>query len=347
MPGRPIDEVAREIGMSPAEIIKLASNESPEGPFPGVLDALASALREVNRYPDNDLHDLSQSVAAVHGIAPENLWFGAGSTSLLAAIGEAVGGTGSSAVYAWPSFVMYRIVTRWASMESIEVPLDTSFRHDLEAMAPAVRGDTNLLFVCNPNNPTGTIVPADEIAWLIDTVPESVLVVIDEAYHHFVTDVQYKTSLDHALSRPNVLVLRTFSKVYALAGLRIGYAVGDAGTIMELRKAQPPFTVSEAAQVAAMASLESPGELQRRVSRNAAGRHHIQEAFEGWGIEHSDSQANFVFFRLDQDSAETADRFLTHGVIVRAMGGWLRVTIGSESENARFLEVLEAILTGA
>ncbi len=345
VPGRPIEDVAREIGIDPDEIVKLASNESPDGPFPGVSKAIAAVLDGANRYPDSDVHDLSTAMAVDLGVRTDQVWFGAGSTGLLGAIALSMGGAGTSAVYAWPSFVMYRIISRWAGTQAVEVPLDADDRHDLEAMRAAIRDDTTVVYVCNPNNPTGTIVSGDALAAFIGSVPESALVVVDEAYHHFVSDPSYRSFLDAATERPNVLVLRTFSKVYGLAALRIGYAVGEAGLLDNLRRTQAPFTVSAVAQAAAIASLGDDGEMKRRVEANSAGRHHLAGVFAERGLDHADSQTNFVYFRLGDDSRVVAESFVRQGVIVRPLsGGWIRVTIGTPSESERFVSALDGAI---
>ncbi len=191
VPGRSIEEVAAEIGMRPDEIVKLASNESPDGPFPGVVEAVSKALAESNRYPDDDMRDLSATLSAHLSVPADHLWFGNGSVGLIGHIAVAMGGPGTSAVYAWPSFIMYRIASRWAMTEMIEVPLDAAHTHDLDAMRNAIRDDTTVVYLCNPNNPTGTIVSANAMSGFIDSLPESVLLVIDEAYHDFVTDESY------------------------------------------------------------------------------------------------------------------------------------------------------------
>ena len=345
LPGRTIEEVAAEIGIQPADIVKLASNESPDGPFPGVVETAARALAESNRYPDNDHIELARALSHWLEVPADHLWFGNGSVGLLGHIALAVGGPGTSAVYAWPSFVMYRIASQWAMSELVEVPLGDGHLLDLGAIATAIRDDTAVVYLCNPNNPTGTIVSSQAMTEFIDSTPESVLIVIDEAYHEFVTDSAYDTAIPHALVRPNVVVLRTFSKIFALAAHRVGYGVARPETITELRKAQAPFTVTQIAQVAAAASLQDREELARRVKANEAARHQLVEVLEERSLPHTRSQANFVYFELDMPGETAADRFTGLGVIVRPMsGGWLRVTIGSEAENRRFVEALDEVL---
>ena len=347
VPGRSIEEVASEIGMTPDEIVKLASNESPDGPFPGVAEAATMALAQSNRYPDDDLRELTAALAEYHAIPGENLWFGNGSVGLLTHIALATGGPGKSAVYGWPSFVIYRIASRWAMSEPIEVPLDEVHVLDLDAISGAIRDDTTVVYLCNPNNPTGTIVSSEKLTAFIDAVPESALIVIDEAYHDFVTDESYATAIPDALRRPNVLVLRTFSKIFALAAHRVGYGIGQPATISELRKAQPPFTVTQVAQVAAAASLQQRGELTRRTGENQAARHQLLGVLAERSLPHTMSQANFVYFVMEIPAEEAAERFMRRGVIVRPMGGgWVRVTVGAPHENKRFVEALDDILKG-
>ena len=347
VPGRSIEEVASGIGIHPADIVKLASNESADGPFPGVIEIATRALAQSNRYPDNDHVELAAALSRWLDVPPDHLWFGAGSVGLLGHIALAVGGPRTSAVYAWPSFVMYRIASRWSMSDVVEVPLDDGQVHDLRAIADAIRDDTTVIYLCNPNNPTGTIVSSEAMTGFIDSVPESVLIVIDEAYHEFVTDGTYATAIPHARRRPNVVVLRTFSKIFALAAHRVGYGVARPETITELRKAQAPFTVSQIAQVAAVASLQDRGELERRVKANEAARHQLLGVLAERSLPHTESHANFLYFEIGLPGEEAAARFTERGVIVRPMsGGWLRVTIGAEHENQRLVEALDGVLSG-
>ncbi len=345
VPGRPIEEVAREIGMNPDDIVKLASNESPEGPFPGVVEAIQEAAQSSNRYPDSDVYDLTNAVAEHVGVDPDQLWFGAGSTGLLGSIALSLGGPATSAVYAWPSFVMYRIISRWAATQAIEIPLDSSHVHDLDAMAASITPNTTVVYVCNPNNPSGTVVSGDRLEEFIDSVPDSALVVIDEAYHDFVADPSYRSMLTRAPQQPNMVVLRTFSKIYGLASHRVGYAVGNAELLQRLRRTQAPFTVTSVAQAAALASLGNTDELRRRAEANAAGRRQLLGALDERDLARADSQTNFVYFSLGDDSQELAREFTSRGVIIRPMsGGWVRVTVGTEPENQRFLEALDSVM---
>lgn len=341
--GRQLEDVARAHGLDPADIIKLTANEGPEGPFPGVVEAATEAMGQSNRYPDNACWGLGHVLADELGVDFSNVLFGAGSVALLGETALALGGPGTRLVYGWPSFIMYRFVAIWAGSEPVEVPLDSDLSLDLDAMSDAIDEETTVVAVCNPNNPTGTIKPADEIEAFVDSVPEHVLVVVDEAYHEFVTEESHRTQIPLAIERPNVVVLRTFSKIYALAGQRVGYAVGHRDLISELRKAQAPLTVNRVAQAAALATLGQPDERERRRSDNAARRHHVAGALAERGLRMAESQANFIFFELGDKVESIIEKMTASGVIIRGMGeGWARVTIGNDAENRRFIDALDA-----
>lgn len=341
--GRQLDDVAREHGLDPGQLVKLTANEGPDGPFPGAMEAASVAMAQSNRYPDNDCWQLGHALADELGVEFDQILFGAGSVALLAEAVTAVGGPGTKVVYGWPSFIMYRFAAIWAGSDYEEVPLDERWSLDLDAMREAVDPETTAVFVCNPNNPTGTIKKGDEIEEFVASVPESVLVVIDEAYHEFVVHADYRTAIPLAVTRPNVMVLRTFSKIYGLAGLRVGYAVGTAELIAELRKVQAPLTVNRVAQAAALASVGQADELSRRREENAARRGSVVGALADRGIPMAESHTNFVFFDLGADVDRVVADMTTRGVLIRPMaGGWVRATIGDDVENGRLVEALDA-----
>ena len=346
-PGRPIGEVMREYGID--EVVKLASNENPLPPFPEVQAAVAAAAAGLNRYPDNDTFELTAAIAGHLDVDPARVWTGGGTNTLMLATALAVGGPGTSAVYAWPSFGLYRSGSQIAHTEGIEGPLDAGHRHDLDRMRAAVRADTTIVYVCNPNNPTGTHVAAKSLFAFVDSIPDRVLVVVDEAYCEYAQAVDYHTALPLTRERENVLVARTFSKVYGLAGLRCGYMVGAPATLAELRRVQLPFTVGSLAQVAAVEALRHQDRVAERAERNAAGLKLFFEELAERGIPFADSQANFVYLRPGDDGEATAAALLPHGVIVRPMGdpGWIRVTVGTDAENRAFFRALDAVRGGA
>ena len=346
-PGRPIAEVAREFGFDPANIVKLASNESPLPPVRQAIAAMSEEISNINRYPDNDCHDLRHALAGHLDVSPDHVWVGGGSSELLRVIATAVGGRDTNAVYPWPSFVVYRLATILAGAVPREVPLDADHVHDLGAMREAVDEKTTVVYVCNPNNPTGSHLPSEAVAAFIDSLPDDVLVVVDEAYHEYVTADDYETAMGLATARSNVIVTRTFSKVYGLAALRVGYAIARPETITELRKAQAPFSVTSVGQVGALASLSAKAEIMHRSKANADERSRLERSFVERGIEYVPSQANFVYLRLGSSTEQTADAFIRHGVIVRPFGdGWIRVSVGTPEENDRFLAALDREHTG-
>ncbi len=343
--GRQMEDVAREHGLDPDEIVKLTANEGPEGPFPGVVEAASAVLAQSNRYPDNACWDIGHALAGEEGIEFENLLFGAGSVALLAEIAVATTGPGTNIVYGWPSFVMYRFAAIWAGAATREVPLDPVHALDLDAMRQAIDENTRIVVICNPNNPTGTITPADEIEAFIDSIPEEVLVVVDEAYHEYVVDPAYRTEIPLAVSRPNVVVLRTFSKIYGLAAHRVGYAIAREDVLVELRKAQAPLTVGQVGQTAALASLGQHEELTRRRDDNTRRRHHLVGALRERDITMAESHTNFIYFELGDRYLDLVERMTGYGVLIRPMNpGWVRVTIGNDDENRRFLDSLDSAL---
>ncbi len=343
VPGRGEREIMREYGLD--TVVKLASNESPMPPLPSVQRVIQAAAGSVNRYPDTTMLDVTEAVALHEDVPPEAVWFGAGGASLLLNTALAVGGSDTTAVYAHPSFVAYRLVTKISGATAIEVPLDDHHRHDLDAMAAAIRPDTTVVYVCNPNNPTGTHVATADVRAFLDQVPDSVLVVVDEAYHDYVAAEDYSSMAREAVDRPNVVVLHTFSKIYGLAGLRIGYFVGPPQILTSLRRTQLPFAVTDLAQLAATEALRHPQEIEARVAANAAGRTQLSEGLTALGIPVAESQTNFVYALPPLDSDACIEAMLVRGVIVRPTGSpWIRITVGTEAENATCLAALAAAM---
>jgi histidinol-phosphate aminotransferase len=341
-PGGTPEEVRRAYGLE--TVITLASNECPYEPFTPVIEAVARAVPGVNRYPDNGTRDLRQALGSFLGVVPQQLWIGGGSNELMYVTALAVGGPGTSAVYATPSFGLYRIATKLAMAHGIAVPLDAEHRHDLDRMLTAIRKDTTVVYVCNPNNPTGTHVPAGSVDAFIDAVPDHVLVVVDEAYLEFATADDFASAVPLALERDNVVVAHTFSKAYGLAGLRAGYFVGSAATLDELRRIQLPFSVSTLAQVAAIEALRHQDLVAERMQANQGGLKTITDGLAERGIAFADSQANFVYAVPPMDPAECFERLQAQGVIVRHVGDAIRVSVGTDEENQQLLEALDTVL---
>lgn len=341
VPGRPIEEVARELGIT--SIDKLESNECPTEPFPEVLKAIETVAASVNRYPDSSQYALTNAIAAHHGVDPASVWVGAGSSEILRCAALAAGGPGTSAVFANPSFVMYIIATLIAHGDPISVPLNETFDHDLDAMLRAVRDDTTVVYVCNPNNPTGGIRSGADIKAFVDAVDDRVTVIIDEAYAEYITDPGYESMVSHAPTLPNVLVARTFSKIYGLAGLRVGYGIGHPDLIDNLRITQAPFAVTTLAQAAALEALKHQDRVADRRKANADGRAFLIQELASRGYSVVPSEANFVYFEPEAGSSDLYDALLREGVIVRVLGDGVRVTVGTDLENQRFVDALDNV----
>lgn len=341
-PLRPgLDQIAAYRPGKPAPVgpgglsAKLSSNENPYDPLPSVLDALAEALpTSIHRYPSIAAPELAEALAARLDVPAECIVFGGGSVEVAAQLIHTFAGPGDEVMYAWRSFEAYPILVRVSGAEPLEVPLDADARHDLDAMANAITDRTRLIFVCNPNNPTGTVVTAAELEAFMARVPSDVLVVIDEAYVHFDVDPETPTGLDFFRRYANVAVLHTFSKAYGLAGLRVGYAVAHTEVADEIRKTSMPFALTTLAQVGAVASLKAEPELQERVDLIVSERARVTQALREAGLPVVDSQANFVWIEAAGAADSVNELLRSHGVSARCFSGdGIRITIGSPEEN--------------
>ena len=319
---------------------KISSNENPHPPLPSVLDAISRAAQDVNRYPDMGVVALTEALAADLGVPAEHVATGTGSVAVLTQLVAITCDPGDEVVYAWRSFEAYPIVVALSGATSVQVPLDQDARHDLDAMADAITERTRLVLVCTPNNPTGPAVRADELEAFLDRVPTDVLVVIDEAYLEFTTEESVPDALAVARDRPNVVVLRTFSKAYGLAGLRVGYAVAHPEIATALRKAATPFGVTDLAQQAAIASLEARDELLARVEELVAERDRVVAALREQGWDVPQAQGNFCWLPLADDAVPFAQAAQARGLMVRPFAGdGVRCTIGETEANDRLLDV--------
>jgi len=323
--------------------IKLSSNESPYGPLPSVAAALAAGGAEPNRYPDMAASALHAELASRAGVAPDAVVAGAGSVAVLAHILQAYTGTGDEVVFAWRSFEAYPILTAIAGATAVRVPLDASARHDLGAMLAAITDRTKVMLVCSPNNPTGPAVHADEFAAFMAQVPATVLVVLDEAYGEYSRDPLAVRGADVLGSYPNLLVLRTFSKAYGLAGLRVGYALGRAELLAPVRAVVTPFSVTEVAQSAAIASLEAVDELLERVEVTVHERARVLAAVRAAGWEAPDADGNFVWIPAGDQTADVVAALgaLATPILVRPFAGeGVRITIGTSDDNDALIAAL-------
>jgi histidinol-phosphate aminotransferase len=321
---------------------KLSSNESPFGPLPSVVKVIAEGAGNVNRYPDNGAGELTEAIAERFRVPPSHVAVGCGSVGVAQQLLEAVGEPGAEVIYAWRSFEAYPYLSDLAGATSVRVPLRDEV-HDLDAMAEAITERTRLVFVCNPNNPTGTVVHRAELERFLDRVPEDCLVVLDEAYTQYVTDADVPDGLKLYRDRPNLAVLRTFSKAYGLAGLRVGFLIGHEPVAAAVRKTMLTFTVNALAQAAAIASLEAEPELLERVDAVVSERDRVRGELlaQGWTV--PPTEANFVWLRLGDDTDDFAEACDREGVSVRPFSGdGARVSIGDRDANNAFLAIAEA-----
>lgn len=349
--GRPIAEVAREFGLDEASIVKLASNENPFGVPESAVKAMQAAAAELGRYPDANAFDLKEALARRYDVPASWLTLGNGSNDLLEIAAHAFVSAGQSVVYAQYSFAVYALATQGVGARAIVVPA-VDYGHDLDAMLAAIVEDTRLIFIANPNNPTGTFIPASKIAAFLDKVPANVIVMLDEAYNEFLQPEDQFESANWVRTYPNLVVSRTFSKAYGLAGLRVGFAIAQPEVTDLMNRIRQPFNVNSMAQAAAIAALNDTAFLEKGALNNAAGYRQFTEAFDQLGLEYVPSHGNFVLVKVgddDQAGARVNLALLKQGVIVRPVGAyglpqWLRISIGLPKENAAFLAALNKAL---
>jgi histidinol-phosphate aminotransferase len=349
VPGKPIGDLAREFGLDEATIIKLASNENPLGPSPKALAAIARAAAELTRYPDGAGYDLKAVLAQRFNVAHEQIVLGNGSNDILELVAHTFLRPGLSAVFAQHSFAVYPLATQAVGATCIEVPA-RDFGHDLEAMQKAVRDDTRVVWFANPNNPTGTFIAAPEIRAFVESMRPDVLVVLDEAYNEYLAPELQADTASWIARLPNLIISRTFSKAYGLAALRVGYGLMDAGIAAMLNRVRQPFNVNSLAQAAAIAALDDREYVTESCDANARGMLQLEDGFRALGLEFIPSHGNFIAVRVG-DATRINLALLRKGVIVRPIANYgmpefVRVTIGTESENARFLSALGEALRG-
>ena len=347
-PGKPEEEVQRELGLD--RVVKLASNEGPWGPFPAALEALERTAPQLNRYPDGGAYHLRHALAERHGVEPANVATGAGADALIGHLSVATLDPGDEVVTGWPSFITYVLDALKLGATPVRVPLRDDHL-DLEGMLDAITPRTKLVFVATPNNPTGTMTGRAELDRFFERVPEHVLTVVDQAYFEYIDHPEYPDAVAEYLLRGHrVLVLRTFSKIYGLAGLRVGYGVGPADVIEAIGKTRRAFDVGTPAQVAALASMDDEAELARRRELTREGRAALEETLRAHGLAPAGpAVANFLYVDTGEDARPLFDALLRQGAIVRPMGAFgapnaLRITVGTPDENAFFANALAAVL---
>ena len=350
--GKPIAEVAREFGLDEANIVKLASNENPFGVPESSKKAMAAAVADLGRYPDANGFDLKAALAKRYDVPADWITLGNGSNDILEIAAHAFVQKDQAVVYSQYSFAVYALATQGVGARAIVVPA-TDYGHDLDAMAAAIDADTRLVFIANPNNPTGTFIPAAQIEAFLNKVPETVIVVLDEAYNEFLAPELQFESAQWVRKYPNLVVSRTFSKAYGLAGLRVGFAIAQPAVTDLMNRIRQPFNVNSMAQAAAIAALNDKAFLEEGARNNAAGYQQFVEAFDELGLEYVPSFGNFVLVRVgddDQAGARVNLALLKQGVIVRPVGNyglsqWLRISIGLPKENAIFIAALKQALS--
>lgn len=349
-PGKPISDLAREMGLDPSQIVKLASNENPLGISPKARMAMEDAMEDIARYPDGNSFALRDAVREKFGVDSAQIVFGNGSNDILELAARAFLTAGTEAIYAQHAFAVYALVTQAVGARGVVVPAK-DYGHDLEAMLAAITDKTRMIFVANPNNPTGTLLDKAELLAFLRQVPPNVLVVLDEAYDEYLPLEIKSESIGWLGEFPNLVISRTFSKAYGLAGLRIGFGLGAAEVIDIMNRVRQPFNVNSVAQAAAVASLQDEAFVERSRALNQAGMLQITRGLEALGLEYIPSFGNFVSFRL-ADASGAYRQLLQRGVIVRPianyeMPDYLRVSIGLFDENTRFLDAMREIVAGA
>lgn len=348
VPGKPVDELARELGLDPAGIVKLASNENPLGPSPRVLAAIGDALPELTRYPDGNGFELKQRLATRYGVGLDQVTLGNGSNDILEMVARAWLAPGRNAVFSAHAFAVYPIATQAAGAEGKVVPAK-AWGHDLEAMLAAIDENTRVVFIANPNNPTGTWFGPDALSAFLARVPQNVLVVLDEAYIEYAEGDELPDGMSFLAAHPNLLVSRTFSKAYGLAALRVGYAISSASIAAVLNRVRQPFNVGSLGLTAACAALADEDYLRESRQLNSAGMRQLESGFAALGLTWIPSRGNFIAVDFGCDAGPINQALLQAGVIVRPIAGYgmptfLRISIGTATENARLLDVLRQVL---
>jgi len=352
-PGKPVAELEREHGIRNA--VKLASNENPYGPSPRAIKAASQALQDISRYPEGSGYLLAERLADLHGVSSECITLGNGSNDVLDLVARVFLTPDHTAVFSQYAFAVYPIVVQATGAQAqVAAAHDgsrgTAYGHDLAAMNKLVSSNTRLVFIANPNNPTGTWLNSDELQAFIEGLPGHVLVVVDEAYFEYVDNSLYPDTSKWLQRYPNLIVTRTFSKAYGLAGLRVGYALSHPEVAGLLNRVRQPFNVNQPAQAAALAALDDPAHVEETVRRNREGLRFLASGFERLGISYIASAGNFISFETDRPGVDVYNELLQEGMIVRPLANYdmpnhLRVTVGLEKENRRFLEVLEKVLS--
>jgi histidinol-phosphate aminotransferase len=348
-PGKPIEEVSRELGIPESDIIKMASNENPLGPSPLGVEAIKKCAEQVNQYPDGDCHYLKLDIAEHLNIKPENLLMGNGSNDVLQIIADTFIRPNDEVIYFKHAFVVYILATKVADATAVVVDVKDNYEQDLDLILEAITPNTKVIFIANPNNPTGTMVTAQEVKRFMEKMPDDVIVVFDEAYYEYVDRDDFPQTIDYIREGRNVITCRTFSKIYGLAGLRVGYGVARPELVEIMNKVRQPFNVSMVAQAAARASLKDTAHVEKSIKISLEGKKYLYNEFKKMGLDYVPSEANFILLHLDRPGPQVMKELLKLGVIVRPLVGYklpnsIRVTIGTMAQNKRFVSSLKQVL---
>lgn len=347
IPGKPISEVQRELGID--RVIKLASNENPLGSSPSATKAVQDWAENMAIYPDGNSTELKGILSKKLGVDPGQLLFGSGTDQVLEIIAQTYINPGDNSIMGYPSFPRYETVVKVMDGEAVEVPLDKEHRLDLDGFLERIDDRTRIIWICNPNNPTGTIITEEEQRSFLKKVPKHVLVILDEAYYEYALGGDYPRSIELLDEFDNLLILRTFSKAYGLAGLRIGYAISNKDIIGYINRVRGPFNTSAAAQVAAIAALGDQSFIESSINTNREGKEYLYSAFEDMGLDYIPTYANFLMVKVGMPSDQVFKELLKKGVIIRSgdifgMDDWIRITIGTMEENEMFIQALREVI---
>ncbi|TDX53314.1 histidinol-phosphate transaminase [Orenia marismortui] len=346
IPGKPIEEVKRELGLD--QVIKLASNENPLGPSTQAIEQMKEAINKVNIYPDGNVHNLRSKLSTNLGVESDQLIFGNGSDELLVMLGQAFMRSDDEVIMAETTFSEYEFATKLMGAKINKVPLKNN-THDLEAMAKEITDKTKVIFICNPNNPTGTIVKKDEVEKFLKEVPDDVVIVFDEAYYEYVESTDYPETINYLLDYDNIIILRTFSKIYGLGGLRVGYGIANQSLINYMERVRQPFNVNTIAQIGATASLDDSDHVAKTLDYNRQGKEYLYQEFEKLGLEYVPTDTNFILVDLPMSNDKVFEEMLKEGVIIRSLSSYgynteVRITIGLPEENKKLVKVLKDVL---